>query len=488
MVEAQKNKDLGLQSDWYKCLNKEALSFFSILQNKNQKPLTTPRIYPVPKGGKKNVFRPIASFALEDRLVIGRAGNYIRDKIDPVFLPCSYAFRSKPLVNSQCPTHHDAISDLLSYRQKHAGKKLYVAECDIQKFFDILNHDVIIRSFYKIIQDLKKHDSSAMDCRALQIFKGYLECYTYETGAITGASSYFNEKGLNEARLDKPDEKFLMQFYNDPKKVRYGIPQGGALSPIIANIVLHWADKDVLAVYGDRNREDLFYARYCDDMVIAHPDKAVCDLLLEAYCISLKKLRLLVHEPKIFKKYDEKFYDVKSKRSYPWTAPDKQRLTVPWVSFVGYQVGHDGGLRIRKASIEKEMEKQKKISVQTIRAIKKNGKLTDKSAGEIIYRLKSKLSSMSAGKRYPNSTDPAGGMCWANGFKLLKKHEYPSAQLKQLDRSRDWSISLVKHYTGRLKRKLPNGDPGRVRKAKNFNKYFGHPFSYLGAFVKKEED
>lgn len=482
MVSAESRQNAHVQSSWYKNLFTAAEKLSTKMMKPFQAPLNSPQIIPVLKNAEKQLYRPIAKFALEERIRIGSAASYIRDKIDRVFLPCSYAFRAKNGSHAHCPTHHDAVADLLEYREKHKDKTLYVAECDIQKFFDILNHATVVESLHETLKRLKPYDKVPMDSRALAVFRYFLRCYTYESVASPGADKVFKEKKLVGAALDRPKTKDLMELYRHPEKVKYGVPQGGALSPVIANIVLHRADEAVYQAYGTRPREDLFYARYCDDMIIAHPQKDVCEALLDAYCKALRDLKLLVHPPQEFKKYDADFYSVKSKKPYPWAAPKPDRSHVPWVSFVGYQVGYDCSLRIRDASIKKEIEKQRLISVQTIRSIKKNGRLTEKTAHQILYRLKSKLSSMAVGKRAVNSKGPAEGMCWANGFKLLRKHPYSRAQLKQLDSARDRSVSMVRHFIKRLHSQLPRSNRDGEAVKKEYNRYFGHPFSYLGGF------
>ncbi|MBK8362805.1 MAG: hypothetical protein IPL24_03750 [Bacteroidetes bacterium] len=48
-----------------------------------------------------------------------------------------------------------------------------------------------------------------------------------------------------------------------------GIPQGGALSGLIANLVLDFADRKMQSL----NDSKLLYVRFCDDMIIIHPSK-----------------------------------------------------------------------------------------------------------------------------------------------------------------------------------------------------------------------
>lgn len=487
MVSAEEKKPESEQEDWYRNLVKKAEALSLKMQAAQQGKLNPPKIRPVPKNNSSKKYRPIAKFNLSDHMRIGATANYIRQKIDPVLLPCSYAFRSKNPVTGTCPTHHDSVSALIAYRKKNIGKTLYVAECDIQKFFDIVNHNVAKDSLYKLMKALKKTKDKKFDSRAIQTFLDYLDCYTYEGYAVPEANKFFVQKGKHDAALDRPNIDSLKEFYTDPTKEKYGIPQGGAISPVLANIILHWADMDIYSAYEGQAREDLFYARYCDDMILIHTDKDTCSHLLNVYCQSLNRLNLLVHEPQEFKKYDKSFYEVKSKKPYPWAAPQRDRSTVPWVSFVGYQIGHDGNIRIRKTSIEKEIEKQKKIAVTTLQSIRKKGNLTEKSAHQIIYRLKSKLASMAVGKRYKNTIEPASGMCWATGFKLLARNPYPQSQLRQLDYAREKGISMVKRALVKRAHDLSQNNAIRhIGNRKNFNKYFGGPFSYSEGFRTKK--
>ena len=67
-----------------------------------------------------------------------------------------------------------------------------------------------------------------------------------------------------------------------------GVPQGGAISMLIANWVLDIADRRVER-WGD---ESLFYARFCDDIVIAHPDRRKCRAARDRYLRALERLLL----------------------------------------------------------------------------------------------------------------------------------------------------------------------------------------------------
>ena len=465
------------KEQWCIKLEKEICTISQKIMSKKQDCLTPPDIKLIPKS--KDKYRPVSNFKREENIRIGIAAKYIRMKIDTLFLPCSYAFREKNKKPFASPTHHDAVEKLIEFRKEHEGKTIYVAECDIKKFFDIVNHKVAIKCLHRLLKEYPKTERNSFDRRALSVFNKYLKCYTYQHATDEA------EKHSPNAKLDKLSYEELKKIYKQPEKIKYGIPQGGALSPIIANIILHYADKAIYKAYGERNTENLFYARYCDDMIIAHTNKETCLMLLEKYCETLKKLKLLVHEPEEFIKYNKKFYTTKSKQPYPWSAPTRDRSTVPWVSFVGYQVGHDGTIRVRQTSIEKEIAKQNKIACKVSKSINFQNNITKKTAPQIIYRLQGKLTSMAVGKRYKNSEKLAKGMCWAMGFKLLKKHPHDINQLKKLDKNREKMIAKVK---SKIKSKVPNySSQSQSSHGKNFNRFFGAPFSYYKGFNKDKK-
>jgi len=202
-----------------------------------------PRMIKIPKGYKDGIqeFRDVASFDnLADRMILSRTTVYVRDVLEGVLGDCCYSFRRDPE-----RSHQLAIEKLQVWRADHANGEMYVAECDIKKFFDNISHDVVRRCWGKV----------GFDQAAGKVLEAYLAVY----------SSSDTE--------------------------RRGLPQGGSFSTVLANLVLHEADEAVNALDDGR----LFYARYCDDVVIAHPDEPVCRAALEAYKSALAGLELPIH-------------------------------------------------------------------------------------------------------------------------------------------------------------------------------------------------
>lgn len=77
----------------------------------------------------------------------------------------------------------------------------------------------------------------------------------------------------------------------EEKRMRVGVPQGGALSLMIANFVLNDVD-EVITKKEDDNR---LFVRYCDDMILLHTDLDECKRLMDAYTESLVSHGLYYH-------------------------------------------------------------------------------------------------------------------------------------------------------------------------------------------------
>ena len=89
----------------------------------------------------------------------------------------------------------------------------------------------------------------------------------------------------------------------DPTTERVGIPQGSAISCVVANVLLDSVDRTL-----DKAGRDHLYVRYCDDMVLIHPTRAICENLFQKYIEGVKSLKLPVHSPQPFETYNRKFW------------------------------------------------------------------------------------------------------------------------------------------------------------------------------------
>lgn len=431
-------------------------------------------------------YRPITKFGLEDRVLDTLLAKYFRDCLDPLFLPCSFAFRSRR--NSVSVTHHDAFKAIVNYHERQKTDSKWVAECDLEAFFDCISHRVVELRLSELAQRYSK-EGKELDSRALRLFSAYLDSYTFPRDVKAKGLKDFKIKyqGKENAYCKWPDGK-LIQFHEDPFRQRIGIPQGGALSCFMANMVLDFADR---AVTEPGENDELFYARYCDDIIIIHNQKEVCKAALERYIEAIKQLQLPIHTPKQIKKYGRLFWNEKSKEPYHWTNQTCEKDRVPWASFVGYQLHYNGTIRVRPSSIDREIKKQNGLILRirhlVRRAIELNyeGKL---SPGDIIHRVRLRLISMAVGRRRVyDLLDTRQRYCWVSGFCALDYRNYAKYQLRRLDRTREKSLRRLASRLSKLPMAAVNSSSSTTsssQKKERPCKYYGHPFSYAAQFKK----
>lgn len=170
----------------------------------------------IPKANGK--LRPLGIPAYEDRLVQGAMAEVLNEIYENIFLDCSYGFRP----NRNC---HDVVRYI---NQTIMTKKVnYIVEADIKGFFDNVNHEWLMKFLREIIQDKN----------FLRYIKRFLK------------SGYMEN----------------MQYYETDK----GTPQGGLISPILANVYLHYVlDLWVEKFIKPRCKGEIYYVRYADDFIV----------------------------------------------------------------------------------------------------------------------------------------------------------------------------------------------------------------------------
>jgi len=357
-------------------------------------------------------------------VLISRTGAYLRDWFEPVLKRgrCCYSFRKNPKVS-----HQAAVRDLCSWRKAHADAPAFVAECDIRTFFDNIRHDVVEESIRHYAAEIGAPDPSA-----LGVVRAYLACY----------------------RKSEADG------------IRRGIPQGGALSPVLANIVMARADDAVLAA-ALRNA---FYARYCDDMVIASVDEGVCRRAMDAYLGALGALDLPPHPVAKFA-YGPDYFEAKSKGPFRWDwAKVGGRNIAPWVSFLGNQIRCDGEVRVRKDTVAKHVLRLKKETGETIGRLANEGVRLRAGVSLRNFYTAFMRRIVAKGVGYMRSgTIPTDGLCWAAAFPNMTKNAACARQMRMLDRVRGRCLGALRRMLG-LK-------GAAVR-------FAGRPYSYLGYLMR----
>jgi RNA-directed DNA polymerase len=191
---------------------------------------------PKPSGGTRMLGIP----TVMDRFIQQLLLQVLTPVFEPKFSENSYGFRPGR-------SAHDAVKAAQRYVQE--GKN-YVVDMDITKFFDAVNHDILMGRIGKEIRDK----------RVLQLIGKFLRC-----GAMAD--------GMVEAS-------------------REGTPQGGPLSPLLANIYLDALDREL-------ERRGHKFSRYADDCNIYVSSEAAAKRTLESMTAWIAKhLRLKVNAAK----------------------------------------------------------------------------------------------------------------------------------------------------------------------------------------------
>lgn len=469
VIKTHISSDCNPKPEWYINLIRFIETVRECVGNNSNYIISKPSIRPEIKKKLANYTecRPLAEYTYFDRIIISLTAKYLTDLFDSYLVnDSSYAFRSsksKPVKN-----HHECITEIRNYIIDNSKREIWVSECDIKKFFDCVDHTLAVKSLQYFVE---KAQINGVCCHqsAIRIFNSYLNSYNYLEDVYKKDDAYFKNFRIKNGCFPLPLGDLKNKFYCHDHEIKIGVPQGGAISCLIANLLLHFADEEVLKV----NDEGLRYLRFCDDMVILAESKESCVKALERYLAITNDLKLLTHPPIECNQYSSQFWNAKSKFPYKLS-----KSSIPWVSFVGYQIRYDGIVRIRKTSIRKEIDKQRKEANKVLAAIDADipslvNKSSRKSKKQQVAALESRLISMSVGRvSLHNWKVYTPEYCWAIGFKKLNFNHAVSGQLKNLDRERNKQLHRFKRKLADLTKEIDNPDRVHVKT------YKGSPFSY----------
>jgi RNA-directed DNA polymerase len=191
---------------------------------------------PKPDGGVRLLGIP----SVLDRLIQQALAQALTALFEPRFSDHSYGFRPGR-------SAHQAVTAAQAYIQEGYG---WVVDIDLEKFFDRVNHDMLMARVARVVKDK----------RVLRLIRRYLE-----SGVLVNGVVHDTEEGT---------------------------PQGGPLSPLLANILLDDLDQEL-------ERRGHRFVRYADDCNIYVQSQRAGERVLESVRRFLEqKLKLKVNEKK----------------------------------------------------------------------------------------------------------------------------------------------------------------------------------------------
>jgi RNA-directed DNA polymerase len=202
---------------------------------------------PKPAGGVRTLGVP----TLVDRLIQQALHQVLQPLFEPTFSDSSFGFRAGRGA-------HQAVRKAQGYIRE--GKR-WVVDIDLEKFFDRVNHDVL----------MSRVSRQVSDARVLKLIRRFLQA---------GMMS----EGLVEPRTE-------------------GTPQGGPLSPLLSNILLNDLDQEL-------ERRQLAFCRYADDCNIYVRSRVAGHRVMSgvrAFLEEVLRLRINAEKSAVARPWERKF-------------------------------------------------------------------------------------------------------------------------------------------------------------------------------------
>ncbi|MED4285639.1 group II intron reverse transcriptase/maturase [Priestia megaterium] len=292
-------------------LNYDELLSFIEQQFNNYNPKQVRRKW-IPKPGKKEK-RPLGIPAIGDRIIQQCVCIVIEPILEAQFYKHSYGFRPQRNTKQAFARVIDAVS---------LTGHFWLVEGDIKGFFDNVNHNILLKKLYAM---------GIRDKRVLMILKSMLK------------AGILNEIARNEL----------------------GTPQGGIISPLLANVYLHSFDQWISREYEEKNfkrefstrqqfnkerrklKRPAYLVRYADDWILITNSKEsaerwkykITNFLKNRLKLELSQEKTLItnitRKTATFVGYDMKFRKVRKKQAgrgprkhgyIPMTKPNKDRM------------------------------------------------------------------------------------------------------------------------------------------------------------------